>query len=159
MNVETDQIPPVPRHTPPVDEKDIQRRFKIDWQQWFEILRAKVNVIDKTLASIGQLVGGGIVVVDNGTAIPRAITGTPGRVTVANGDGVSGNPTINVVTADIVAGSDISFSGSGVNRIIDNGSGGLTINYTGPKIPPGGTTGQVLAKLSNADYDVGWVNP
>lgn len=23
-------------------------------------------------------------------------------------------------------------------------------------IPPGGTTGQVLVKLSNADYDVGW---
>jgi hypothetical protein len=27
----------------------------------------------------------------------------------------------------------------------------------GVGIPPGGTTGQVLKKLSNADYDVGWV--
>lgn len=26
-------------------------------------------------------------------------------------------------------------------------------------VPSGGTTGQVLAKLSNADYDVGWVTP
>ena len=26
-------------------------------------------------------------------------------------------------------------------------------------IPAGGTTGQVLKKLSNADYDVGWVTP
>jgi len=25
-------------------------------------------------------------------------------------------------------------------------------------IPPGGITGQVLMKLSNDDYDVGWVN-
>ena len=159
MNVETDQVPPVPRHTPPIDEKDIQKRFRIDWQQWFEILRAKVNVIDKTLASIGQLVGGGIVVVDNGTAIPRAITGTPNRVTVANGDGVLGNPTIDVVTDDLIPGDDISFGGSGADRVIDNGSGPLTINYDGPKLPPGGTTGQILVKLSNADYDVGWVDP
>lgn len=27
------------------------------------------------------------------------------------------------------------------------------------QIPPGGLTGQVLVKLSNADYDVGWVTP
>lgn len=27
------------------------------------------------------------------------------------------------------------------------------------QIPPGGTTGQVLTKLSDADYDVGWVTP
>lgn len=26
-------------------------------------------------------------------------------------------------------------------------------------IPPGGTTGQVLAKLSDDDYDYGWVTP
>jgi hypothetical protein len=26
-------------------------------------------------------------------------------------------------------------------------------------IPPGGLTGQVLVKLSDADYDVGWVTP
>lgn len=26
-------------------------------------------------------------------------------------------------------------------------------------VPPGGNTGQILAKLSNADYDVGWVDP
>jgi hypothetical protein len=26
-------------------------------------------------------------------------------------------------------------------------------------VPPGGTTGQVLMKLSDNDYDVGWVTP
>lgn len=26
-------------------------------------------------------------------------------------------------------------------------------------IPPGGTTGQVLAKASGTDYDIGWVTP
>lgn len=29
----------------------------------------------------------------------------------------------------------------------------------GPGVPPGGTTGQVLVKLSNADYDTGWATP
>ena len=29
----------------------------------------------------------------------------------------------------------------------------------GDALPPGGTTGQVLAKLSDADGDVGWVDP
>ena len=34
------------------------------------------------------------------------------------------------------------------------------IGPAGPNpIPPGGTTGQVLAKLSDDDYDVGWVDP
>lgn len=29
----------------------------------------------------------------------------------------------------------------------------------GPGVPPGGTTGQVLVKLSNADYDTAWATP
>lgn len=29
----------------------------------------------------------------------------------------------------------------------------------GPSLPPGGTTGQVLAKKSNTDGDVEWVTP
>lgn len=37
---------------------------------------------------------------------------------------------------------------------------GGPIGPAGPQVvPPGGTTGQVLAKLSDADYDVGWVTP
>lgn len=33
----------------------------------------------------------------------------------------------------------------------------ITISATSPIIiPPGGTTGQVLVKISNADYDIGW---
>lgn len=29
----------------------------------------------------------------------------------------------------------------------------------GPGVPDGGTTGQILAKLSNTDYDTAWINP
>jgi hypothetical protein len=35
------------------------------------------------------------------TTINRTITGTPGSVTVTNGDGVAGNPTISVTTTDV----------------------------------------------------------
>lgn len=34
----------------------------------------------------------------------------------------------------------------------------LTDGAIGVGVPPGGTTGQVLVKLSNADYDVGWAD-
>jgi hypothetical protein len=39
---------------------------------------------------------------------------------------------------------------------------GLWKNYkgiTGVGVPPGGTTGQILAKASNADYDTEWITP
>lgn len=32
-------------------------------------------------------------------------------------------------------------------------------NIKGVGVPAGGTTGQVLAKLSNSDYDTGWITP
>lgn len=37
----------------------------------------------------------------------------------------------------------------------------LFVRYTGSQtsVPAGGTTGQVLTKLSNLDYDYGWVTP
>lgn len=48
--------------------------------------------------------------------------------------------------------------------IVEPASGAVAITNAGPvgpaappAIPPGGTTGQVLVKLSDNDYDVGWV--
>jgi hypothetical protein len=50
--------------------------------------------------------------------------------------------------------------------IVEPAGGAVAITNAGPPgppgpptIPPGGTTGQVLAKLSDNDYDVGWVTP
>lgn len=49
--------------------------------------------------------------------------------------------------------------------VVEPSSSSVSIINAGPQgpagsdIPTGGTTGQVLAKLSNADFDVGWVTP
>ena len=49
---------------------------------------------------------------------------------------------------------------------VEPSSSAVAIINAGPQgpagpasIPAGGTTGQVLAKLSNDDYDIGWVTP
>lgn len=62
--------------------------------------------------------------------------------------------------------SDINVLCQTQRLLVDMASSTVSVTYTGPpgpagpnSIPPGGTTGQVLAKLSNDDYDVGWVTP
>lgn len=135
MSVQDEPVPPVPEHTPPKKEDEgtpnAGKYFSHTWTRWFVSLREKVNVINDTVASLSQLVGNGFVTVDGGTTVSRSIVGTDDRVSVANGNGVAGNPTIDVVTADLIAGPNVSFTGSGAGRIIDNGDGPLTISATG----------------------------
>lgn len=133
MSVETDPVPPVPQHTPPLDESRVKEPkrlpFTVNWMQWFLALRDKVNIINDSIVNLADVGSGPGIVAKNGASwLLRTITGTSNRVTVADGDGASGNPTIDVVTADLVAGTNVSFSSSGTDRIIDNGSGNLTIS-------------------------------
>ena len=62
------------------------------------------------------------------------------------------------------------FNDVGIQSIVFNDDGTMTIiltdgtSYTspcliGPGIAPGGTTGQVLAKATDDDYDTEWVDP
>lgn len=55
-----------------------------------------------------------------GTAAARTITGTSNEISVANGDGVSGNPTLSL-PATIDLGGKTSFE-------IPNGAGGTTVD-------------------------------
>lgn len=59
---------------------------------------------------------------------------------------------INVVSRTQRIHVDMAASSASVTNAGPQGPSGISI-------PPGGTTGQVLVKLSNADYDVGWVTP
>ena len=133
MSVQTDQIPPVPEHTPPLKGDEVTRGldkfFNQVWTRWFVSLRDKVNVINESLVNLLDVSGTGFLVKNGAQWVTRVITGTLNRVGVTNGDGVSGNPVIDVVTADLIAGTNVSFTGSGVDRII--GTADLTINATG----------------------------
>lgn len=141
MSVETDPIPPVPEHTPPLKGDEVTRGldkfFNQVWTRWFVSLRDKVNVINESLVNLLDVSGNGFLVKNGAVWVTRVIAGTLNRVSVTNGDGVSGNPTIDVVTADLIAGTNVSFTGSGVDRII--GTADLVINATG-----GGGTGGIL---------------
>lgn len=137
MSVETEPVPPAPEHTPPLQEDAGTpmpgKFFSHAWTRWFTSLRAKINVIDASLVALGDLASGAGVLVKNGSAWAlRTLTGTPDRLEVLNGDGAGGDPTFDVVTTNLVAGPGISFgAGTGVDRIIDNGSGPLTLIATG----------------------------
>lgn len=119
MSEEQNPLPPVPEHTPPLKEDEVGptpgKFFNQAWNRWFTSLRAKVNVINDTVTTLSNLVGNGLVVLSGGTAT-----------------------TVNLT--DLVAGSNVSFDTSGNGRIIDNGSGPLTISATGG----GGGGGKVL---------------
>lgn len=128
-------VPPVPEHTPPqkVDEgsADSGKYFNHIWTRWFISLREKVNVINATVTALSKIIGSGFVVINNGVAIPRTLKGVEGRAIVDNADGLEGDPTIDVVTSNLLPGTNINFNGNGEGRLIDNGFGDLIINATG----------------------------
>lgn len=74
------------------------------------------------LTGLQAITGTGIVVRDGtGTYATSAITGTAGNITVANGDAVAANPTINLATVTQGAtGSFLKFSLDGFGRVVSN---------------------------------------
>lgn len=101
MSVETDKLPPVPSHTKPINEQGgMVGYFETNWSRWFIQAREKINVINDRLANLSSIVNTGIAVLAaNGEWQARTITGTPNRISVSNGDGVAGNPTIDIHTS------------------------------------------------------------
>ena len=86
------------------------------------------------------------------TITPRTITGDTNLIDVTNGNGVSGNPTITI--SPFYEGQP-SITTVGVISIGTWNGDAIDQSYGG--LPPGGTTGQVLAKIDGVDYNTQWV--
>jgi hypothetical protein len=151
MSAEEDPIPPIPQAATFLKEvgsfeKSKWRALKLEnvWMQWLDGVRTKVNVIDANLVGLSALTGVGIPFKGPTGWRIGSINGTVGRISIIDGDGDPGNPTIDfdsagvraVVQAMLVAGTNITLvPGVGTLTINSTGGGGGTWNPITVTIP------------------------
>lgn len=89
-----------------------------------------------------------------GTVAARTITGTTGRVSITNGNGVSGNPTIDIAstyvgqTSITTVGTIATGTWSATEIAVGKGGTGLTAAPTNGQLLIGNGTGYTLATLA-----------
>jgi hypothetical protein len=83
------------------------------------VLGTDIQPFDSDLSAIAALSTNGIIArTANGTASVRTITGTAGEITVSNGDGVSGNPTLSIGTGIAKLSANNTFAGTNTFQAI-----------------------------------------
>jgi hypothetical protein len=130
------------------------------------IIGVDVQAWDADLDGLAALATTGIVTrTAANTYTTRTITGTASRITVTNGDGVSGNPTIdvgaNVILTTTALGGDLSgnLPNPQVNDLTMAGQAqGDILYYSGTAwvVLPAGTSGQLL-QTNGAAANPSWV--
>lgn len=128
MTEASKQVPPVPDAFPllrgDLATQDPNKLASHPWARWFLALREKVNAINAALVNLGVFAnngGQGITVLQpNGEWAGVTIEGTPGRVSVANGDGIGGNPTIDIegVVRNISVLNDLTLDDSDPENLV-----------------------------------------
>jgi hypothetical protein len=152
MSVQIDPLPPVPQHTPPLDgpgKDELTRKtpFSVTWMNWFVQLKTKVDTINGILVNLANVAGTGILA-KTGTLTwaVRTLTGTANRISVTDGDGVTGNPTVDI-SATYVGQTSITTLGTVTTGTWNGSAIGTTYGGTGLTSY---TTGDILyASASN----------
>lgn len=108
--------------------------------------------LDSDLTALAALATTGVLSrTGSGTVATRTITGTTNRITITNGDGVSGNPTIDVGTNVVVTTgtyADPSWLTSLAASKISGNISGNAANVTGTVAIANGGTGQTTANAA-----------
>lgn len=111
-------------------------------------LSATYQPLDGDLTALAALSGTGLAArTAANTWAQRAITGTASRLSVTNGDGVSGNPTLNIDTG-YVGQSSITTLGTVGTGVWQGTKVGLTYGGTNADLSATGGTGQYLKQAS-----------
>jgi microcystin-dependent protein len=110
--------------------------------------------LDATLTALAAYNTNGILTQTSAnTFTGRTITGTSNRITLTNGDGVSGNPTIDISSSYVgqatitTLGTVTTGTWTGTTIAVANGGTGQT-TYTNGQLLIGNTTGNTLTKAT-----------
>lgn len=169
----TKPIPPVPNKSDLLEPGDKNKKMSATWIRWMIQLRDKINLINATIASLSGFSGSGFISADGaGEVNGRTIQGTTGNISITNGDGVSGNPVVNLVDTAVTPGTyaNTNLTVDEFGRITNatNGSasgaplttkGDLFGYDTGDARIPVGTDGYVLTADSSSPTGLSYQPP
>jgi hypothetical protein len=105
-----------------------------------------LGLTGQALALHNLAVSGIIARTGAGTVAARTVTGTTNQITVTNGDGVSGNPTIALPATINVNTTGNAANVTGTVAVANGGTGQTT--YTNGQLLIGNTTGNTLTKAT-----------